>query len=411
MNRPEMARGKNYVRPHGGRSWRKKSPRAIASVALLPLIAAAHTAHADDISVSMPAIQGKIIEAVAHERKVYGEGGTVPGVLVGVWDNQGHVFIKGFGSSDLRTGRPFGPDDYVRIGSNTKTFVISVLLQLVDEGKLSLDDPLSKFDLGVTVPNADHMTIRELCQMRSGLFEVYDVPQLKGDVPPNSEWDPRQLIRWAVEQKPYFAPGQGYHYSNTNYLLLGLVIEAVTGQSVQHEIETRLLQRFNLDHTTYPTTMNMPSPWAHGYAAKPGGGWTDVSNTIPVSLMGAAGNMISNLGDMRRWVELYVGGKTNGAATQKQRLDCIPIGQENLSFGLGIGCAAGWFGYTGGLPGYNTGAYRYPAGNMTLLVFVTDQASDPLPGVANAMVRDIAAIITPGHVPFSGKSAGQGSGL
>lgn len=299
----------------------------------------------------------------------------------------------------------------MRIGSNTKTFVISVLLQLVDEGKLSLDDPLSKFDLGVTVPNADHITIRELCQMRSGLVEVYDVPQLKDDVSPDSEWEPRQLIRWAVAEKPYFAPGQGYHYSNTNYLLLGLVIKSVTGQSIQHEIETRLLQPFKLDHTTYPTTMAMPSPWARGYGARAGGGWTDVSNTIPVSLMGAAGNMISDLGDMRRWVELYVGGKTNGAETQKERLDCIPIGQANLSFGLGIGCAAGWFGYTGGLPGYNTGAYRYPAGNVTLVVFVTDQASDPPPGVANAIVRDIASIVTPGHVPFAGAGAGRGSGL
>lgn len=411
MNHPDTERADKRSLPVDSASVRKGKRRALASATLVLTLAAVHTAQAGGISIASPAIQSQIIDAVALERQVYGAGGTVPGVLVGIWDGESHQFIKGFGTSDLQTGRPFTADDYVRIGSNTKTFVISVLLQLVDEGKLSLDDPLSKFDIGVSVPDADHITIRELCQMRSGLFEAYDAPQFKGDVPPDSEWDPRQVIRWAVAEKPYFAPGQGYHYSNTNYLLLGLVIEAVTGQSVQQEIETRLLQPFKLDHTTYPTTMAMPSPWARGYGAKPGGGWTDVSNTIPVSLMGAAGNMISDLGDMRRWVELYVGGKTNGAETQKERLDCIPIGQANLSFGLGIGCAAGWYGYTGGLPGYNTGAYRYPAGNVTLVVFVTDQASDPPPGVANAIVRDIAAIVTPGHAPFAGKGAARGSGL
>jgi len=249
--------------------------------------------------------------------------------------------------------------------------------------------------------------------MRSGLFEAFDVPELKDTPAPDSQWDSRQLIRWAVAQKPYFAPGQGYNYSNTNYLLLGLVIETVTGHSVKQEIETRLLQPFKLDHTFYPadTDMSMPSPWARGYGVSPSGGWEDVSNTIPVSLMGSAGNMISNMDDMKRWVELYVGGKTNSPATQKARLTCLPIGQENLSFGLGIGCGGGWYGYTGGLPGYNTAAYVFPQGHVTLLVFVTLQAGTPPPGVANAIVRDITGIVTPGHVPFKDTHAASASGL
>jgi D-alanyl-D-alanine carboxypeptidase len=100
--------------------------------------------------------------------------------------------------------------DHFRIGSNTKTFVISVLLQLVDEGKLSLDDPLSKFDLGVTIPNARKITVREVCQMRSGLFEVYDTPVFDHmSVTGNMTFNPRTLIAWAVKVQPYFAPGKG----------------------------------------------------------------------------------------------------------------------------------------------------------------------------------------------------------
>lgn len=386
---------------HAGKGRGRRKPLLTTALLMTALLTAAG-AHAAETPVLTPGIEAAIAHAVAHARQVYGTGGTVPGVLVGVWDGKGGHYIHGFGTADLATGAPFTPADHVRIGSNTKTFVISVLLQLVDAGKLSLDDTLSRFKIGVTVPNADHITIRELCQMRSGLFEAYDVPQLQGPEPAaGSVWDPRRLIRWAVAQKPYFAPGTAYRYSNTNYLLLGLVIEAVTGHSVQSEIETRLLRPFHLDHTTYPTTMAMPTPWAHGYAAAKRGQWQDVSNTVPVSLMGAAGNMISDLGDMRRWVDLYVDGKTNAAATQKARLDCVPIG-------LGTACGGGWYGYTGGLPGYNTAAWRYPAGKLTVLVFVNLQASDPPPGVANAILFDIARILTPNHAPDAGASKGSG---
>jgi D-alanyl-D-alanine carboxypeptidase len=145
----------------------------------------------------------------------------------------------------------------------------------------------------------------------------------------------------------------------------------------------------------------MPEPWAHGYGlGPPHGDWEDVSNTIPVSLMGAAGEIISDVADMKRWVALYVTGKTNAATTQRERLDCIPIGQGNLAFGLGIGCSAGWYGYTGGLPGYNTAGYYFPSSGVTIIAWVTLQADKPAPGVANALFRDIATIMTPENIPF-----------
>ena len=187
--------------------------------------------------------------------------------------------------------------------------------------------------------------------MRSGLFEAYDVPELNAaTVKPDSTFDPRTLISWAVQQKPYFPPNAGYHYSNTNYLILGLIIEALTKDTVAHQIQQRLLVPFQLTHTSYPETEAMPAPWAHGYELDDRGEWRDVSNTIPVSLMGAAGEMVSDLDDMVRWVRLWVEGKTNGPETQRARLECLPIGAGEVGFGLGVGCASGWYGYTGGLP-------------------------------------------------------------
>ena len=345
-------------------------------------------------------VQRAIVGAVEKDRKLYGGRTPVPGVLIGVWDAAGHSYVHGFGYADLAKKRPLAPSDHFRIGSNTKTFVVAVILQLVDENKLSLDDPIAKFAIGVKVPNAGKITVRELCDMRSGLLEAYDAPQFASmHVTGQTKFDPRTVIRWAVAQKPYFPPGTAYHYSNTNYLILGLIIEALTHDSVQNQIRKRLLVPFHLSQTSFALTQAMPEPWAHGYGLDDHRNWEDVSGTVPVSLMWTAGAMISDMADMKRWIPLYVTGKTSSPAMHKALMNCLPV-KGNLSFGLGLACSAGWYGYTGGLPGYNTADYYFPANGMTIVAWVDLQATKPQPGVANAIFRDIAKIMTPANVPF-----------
>jgi D-alanyl-D-alanine carboxypeptidase len=353
------------------------------------------------VSATTPSVQASIVAAVEKERKIYGGRTPVPAVLIGVWDGAGGSYVHAFGYADLAKKVPLTPADHFRIGSNTKTFVVSVILQLVDEKKLSLDDPISRFSLGVSVPNAGNITVRQLCDMRSGLFEAFDSPQFAHmNVTPQMTFDSRAVIGWAVKQKPYFAPGKGYKYSNTNYLILGLIIENVTKDTVGNQIRTRLIEPFGLTQTSYPDTQVMPSPWAHGYGLDKSKNWKDVSGTIPVSLMGSAGLMISDMADMKRWITLYVSGKTSGVATHRALMMCIPTGDGNLAFGLGLGCSAGWYGYTGGLPGYNTANYYFPATGAFIVAWTSVQAAKPPPGVANAFFRDIARILTPANVPF-----------
>jgi D-alanyl-D-alanine carboxypeptidase len=353
-------------------------------------------------SVSNAAVEAAIVKAVEQDRKLFGGKTPVPGVLVGVWDGTGREYVRAFGFADLAKRRPLTPADHFRIGSNTKTFVVAVLLQLVDEKRLSLDDPIGRFPIGVTVPDADKITVRELCQMRSGLFEAYDTPQMaQANVKSDMTFDPRTIVAWAVRQRPYFPPNQGYHYSNTNYLILGLIVESLTHDTVGNEIRKRLLVPFHLANTVYPETQTMPDPWAHGYGLDKNRRWKDVSGTIPVSLMGAAGAMVSNMSDIKRWIGLYVTGKTSAPATYRALTQCVPTGEPGLGFGLGLGCSAGWYGYTGGLPGYNTADYYFPATGATIVAWVDIQANAPAPGVANAMFRDIARIITPSNVPFA----------
>jgi CubicO group peptidase (beta-lactamase class C family) len=351
-------------------------------------------------SVADPSVQSAVVAAVENDRKRFGCKTPVPATLIGVWDAKGHSFIRAFGDADLEKKVPLTPADHFRIGSNTKTFVISVLLQLVAERKLSLDDPLSRFSLGVTIPNAEGITVRELCNMRSGLFAAYDTPEfakLNWKVP--KDFEPKTLVGWAMKQKPYFAPGKGYHYSNTNYLLIGMIIEEITKDKVGNQIRKRLLEPFGLKQTFYPETEAMPSPWVHGYHLDKQGNWEDISNTVPVAFMGSAGAMISDMNDIRRWIELYATGKTCGAGTYNDLINCIPF-LGNTSFGLGITCSEGWYGYTGALPGYNTADYYSPETGITIVAWINYQATEPVEGVASVMVRDIAKILTPDHVPF-----------
>jgi len=354
-------------------------------------------------SVSDSAVRNAIIAAVEKDRHIYGGRTPVPGVLVGVWDGQGGEYVHGFGFADVQKRIPLTRADHFRIGSNTKTFVVATILQLVDEGKLSLDDPVSRFNIGVAIPNGSKITVRELCNMRSGLFEAYNTPQFdKMNVVPQMKFDPRTIIAWAVQQPPYFPPNGGYHYSNTNYLILGLIIELLTHDTVANQIEKRFIIPFHLTATSYPDSQAMPDPWARGYGLDKQRNWENVSNTIPVSMMGAAGAMISDMDDMKQWITLYVSGKTSSAAMHKELMDCISVGEPNAGFGLALGCSKGWYGYTGGLPGYNTADFYFPAGNAFIVAWVDVQSNAPKPGVANAIFRDIAHVITPENTPLEG---------
>jgi D-alanyl-D-alanine carboxypeptidase len=374
---------------------------ASAAVLLFLLAPSAVGSASANASLSNPSVTAAIAAVVEQDRKLFGGKTPVPGVLIGVWDGHGGAYVHGFGYANLAKKIPMSQDDHFRIGSNTKTFVVAVILQLVDEGKLGLDDPISRFAIGVTVPNAKNITVRELCDMRSGLFEAYDAPQFaKMTITPNMVFDPRTIIGWAVAQKPYFAPNKGYHYSNTNYLILGLIIESLTHDTVADQIRKRLIVPFGLTQTSYPDTMAMPEPWAHGYGLNKNRNWEDVSNTTPVSMMGSAGCMISDMADIKRWIKLYVDGKVSKPATHRAMMNTIWTGEDHAGFGLAIGGSAGWYGYTGGLPGYNTADYYFPATGAMVVAWVTLQADKPKPGVANMLFRDIARIMTPNNAPL-----------
>ena len=319
---------------------------------------------------------------------------SIPGAIVGIWGPAGN-YVRTFGVADKATGAPMSTDMYSRIGSVTKTFTITALLQLVDQGKLALDDPISKYMSGV--PSGDQITLRELAQMRSGLITFDDVTQFSDPyiADPHKSFTPAQLLGYALDKQLQFPPGTQYQYSNTNTVLLGLVVEKQSGQTLQDYISEHILAPLKMTHTSFPTTPAFPDPHPHGYTTLHGA--AQIATDWNFSWAWAAGNMISTLDDMRIWARALATGALLKPETQRQRLDTtVPMNPEQTSFyGLGIINAAGWIGHAGVIFGYETMAFYLPQTQTTLVFFInTDVPQEASATLAHA----ITSVICPDHV-------------
>ena len=179
----------------------------------------------------------------------------IPGIVVGIIDGNKEInYIKAFGYADKFTKRLLKTSDIFRIGSNTKTFTVTALLQLVDEGKLSLDDKLNKFL--PDFPNADKVTIKQLCNMTSGIFNYSETEEFANAIisNPTGYLSPDVLINFAKQHPYYFEPGTQYYYSNTNTIIIGKIIEMVTGDKLEGQIKKRFIDKLGLYNTTFPTS-------------------------------------------------------------------------------------------------------------------------------------------------------------
>jgi D-alanyl-D-alanine carboxypeptidase len=319
---------------------------------------------------------------------------SIPGAIVGVW-SPAEDYVRAFGVADTATHVEMRPDLYSRIGSVTKTFTVTAMLQLVDQGKLQLDDPISKYVDGV--PSGDRITLRELAQMRSGLVTFDDVPEFAEAfiADPSRSFTPAQLLGYALDKPLQFPPGARYQYSNTNTVLVGLVIEKQSGQKLPDYIGEHILAPLKMTHTSIPATAAFPGPHPQGYTAVHGAGET-ATDWNP-SWAWAAGNMISTLDDMRIWARALATGALLTPHTQRQRIGTtVPMDAEKSAFyGLGIFNAAGWIGHSGSIFGYQTVVLYLPAAQTTLVFFINTDV--PLKA-GTTLARAITSVISPDHV-------------
>ncbi|MFZ3496805.1 serine hydrolase domain-containing protein [Streptomyces sp. 5.8] len=341
-----------------------------------------------------PAVAARLDAAV---RQVM-EQTKVPGVTVGLWAPGKGSYVKSFGVADKATGAPMTPGLGVRIGSETKTFTVTALLQLVDQGKLALDDPIGKYISGV--PNGDRITLRELAGMRSGLFNYSDDAGFAKDFNGTSVFTPQQLLDISFKHPVNFEPGAKFEYSNTNLILLGLVVEKITGRPIHEVIGQDVVKPAGLSsRTLFPVGSEFPEPHAHGYTNDlPGGKIVDATDFDP-SWAWAAGAMVSDLEDLRSWAKTLATGTLLTPATQAERLKTQPIGIiPGAGYGLGIFNVQGWIGHNGSLPGYESLTVYLPEEQATMVIVLNTDDTYETQEPSTLFGEAVTGIVTPGHV-------------
>ncbi|MFD9117882.1 serine hydrolase domain-containing protein [Streptomyces bottropensis] len=339
-------------------------------------------------------LTARLDRAVADVRRE----AAIPGVVVGLWMPGQGCYVRATGVADTATGRPMTTDQYVRIGSETKTFTVTALLELVDDRRIRLDSPISRYVRGV--PNGDRITLRHLAEMRSGLFPYSADPDfvraLLSD--PSRSFTPRELLAYGFRHQNTFAPGEQFQYSNTNLILLGLVIEKVGGRPLAEFIHERVLRPARLRHTLFPEGREFPEPHARGYTDQTLSGEVEDATDWNPSWAWAAGAMISDLHDLRRWARIVATGTLLSPQTQRERLRMLPTGFPGTNYGLGIFETGGWIGHNGSIPGYQTVTVHLPTRKATLVLLLNTDITHDGQEPSSLLARAVTEIVTPDNV-------------
>lgn len=286
-------------------------------------------------------------------------GAGVPGAI-GLSRHGAHELILTSGVRSLETAEPIRADDRFRAASTGKTFTATVILQLVEAGRLDLDDTIERWLPGL-LPDGSEITVRQLLNHTSGLshsaqdLEVVG-PYFEGDHA--HYWSPMELMSIAATRPLAFAPGQGWLYSNTNYQVLGLIIEAITMHTAVDEIEDRLFAPLGLRNSAWPVSQtDLEPPYTHGYhfRAEDFGPDADVTLFSP-SWTWTAGGLVTTVADLARFNRALLRGRLLGPDALGEMLTTVPSPEG--AYGLGLEryetpCGTAW-GHEGDFPGYHS---------------------------------------------------------
>lgn len=305
----------------------------------------------------------------------------IPGSIIAIRDDLGKTWTTTNGYADVAMRTPIRPNMYFRMGSNTKTFVATLILQLVDAGKLSLDDTANKYlsaEMQAYMPAYDgnRITIRHLLSHTSGIAN-FTIDGAWGNAfiaEPYKQYFPQELLLIGNSHaSDATAPAFGsFYYSNTNYILLGMIIRKVSGMVYEDAVVNGIAVPQGLSSTLVPLLgdATIPVPFSRGYWED---GETGTLHDVTVrdsSTVWASGNMITSIADLAKWGELLGKGTLLSSGLQAQRLQYVPM-SDHLSYGLGIvkDTGANLIGHQGGMIGYTSQVYHVPDKGYTLAFF------------------------------------------
>jgi D-alanyl-D-alanine carboxypeptidase len=316
-----------------------------------------------------------------------------PGMMAYVSvEGEGELYITR-GVSNLVTSEPMNSNNYFRIGSITKTVTSEAVLILADEGKIDLNKPISFYLPELNIPSGDKITIPMLANMTSGLYEYTDVDFINSWANSHGQkvFTPEQLLTGALSHPIQFEPGTKYDYCNTNYLLLGLLIKKVTGQTVIDVFNEKIFQPLGMKNTFWPNTSYMPYPYSHGYFLESNNSLTDVTNWNP-SWADAAGCLISNFSDMKIWSKEVNERKLLSDKMKSVRYEWVDAGIPGITYsGFGLEKALDWIGKTGSITGYNSQLFYNPVKKITIIINTNSMDGYP----ASSAFAAFAGILAP----------------
>ncbi len=299
--------------------------------------------------------------------------GKIPGAIVGIWEDGYETQLIAKGMADASAGRVALVTDRFRIASNTKMFTAMALLILADAKKIGLDDKVSKYinDL----PHTGMITIRQLANHTSGYYDYSNDPAFVATAGADMlrKWSPRELMDF-IKTKPLdFTPGSSYHYSNTNYVMMGLVIETVTGMSWESYITSKIISPLLMTETECPSGYAISGSHLKGYNFDNG-----VTGEIVVdpSWGWAAGGIISTVSDMKKWLDALAGHSLISSAMFAEQLKRVPDPDSGGTMEYGFGVMMIWsqfIGHTGVIPGYNSAAFISLDGQKAVVVVFNNE--------------------------------------
>ena len=345
---------------------------------LLGRLGAEVTASNDDLSIRIRTELDAALRMAFSTTYAEGVIATVAVDDLGAWTGA-------LGVANPDTSAPYAGDTHHRIGSVTKTFVATLALTLADDGLLSLDDTIDAWY--PEVPYSDRMTIRMLLNMTSGMADYATAPEFLeaffGD--PERTFEPEELLAYAADLPPMFEPGTDWHYCNGNYVMLGLIIETITGQDIRVALQERILDPLGLDNTSFPVASDntLPEPYARGtselwlpLAARhrlpeqgpprttaQTDGALDSTNWSP-SIAFTAGAMISTIDELHVWSKALATGSLISEEMKHEQHTWVQ------GYGLGMFELNGWIGHNGSIPGYFTFMLYHPELNASYVLLL-----------------------------------------
>ncbi|MEU3538684.1 serine hydrolase domain-containing protein [Streptomyces paromomycinus] len=352
------------VPPHHTRSTRTGSPHADPDPVNPDLAGPEHT------SPDPSGLDRKALDRTLRNLHDVGMFGAYSAVRNGDTSWQGAS-----GVADVRTGRPTTPQLQHRIGSITKTFTATAVLQLAGKGRIDLDAPIGRY-LPDVVPGerGRAITVRMLLNHTSGIADyAYAIWQQPEDLEKQRfhRWDPRELARLGLAAAPTGKPGDAHHYANTNYVIAGLLLRKVTGQTPERYITDHVIRKAGLRHTYFPASPRIAGPHSKMYEGLHGEFVPPRDFSVQdMSWAGTAGSLVSTTDDLNHFFRSLLTGKLLGPAELREMQTTVPTDTPRLRYGLGMfsldsDCGRFW-GHNGLVMGAETASYSSPDGRRQL---------------------------------------------